>query len=879
MLKRIVLLLFIFYPSLILPMCPPNCVFNKVPGSPFGSTVLNSPISVAFSPNNTCLAVASQAGGPDLNGYISMFILNSDCTLTSQGSFSNEFFVTPSSVAFSPINNCLAIANVGTASNLGGVATTSVDFSNCFLASSANNIATNLRPDSVAFSPVPCNSNNLLAAANGLLNAISLFNIDYTNCTLTLISNLPTNQESTFTSSTAFSPNGDCIVATNANINPAETNSTITVFKINSDCSTASSTTYTSGVNPASAAFSPFLCKGNYLLAVANSGDNTVSIFSSNPSTCDLSNLIKYPTGQSPVSVVFSPSGSCLAVANFESNSVSIYSVNTSTCELSLLANYPTGRLPASLAFSPSGSCLAVANSFDNTITMFSTGFKFDLTNAVLNCNDTVTITGIANPSNFITIYEGSTPVSSTVTAGSPSGSFTITTNPLSAGTHTLTLRSANFAVPTCFEDFSLGNFNIASSVSLPCQLTSATSISAGGIAPNSIAFSPTHNCVAAANLTSNTVSLFTINPANCTLTAVAGSPFAATNPVATAFSPNGNCFVVANSVSVPTGTVTIYPVNSSCQLGSAIIQNTGGLFPSAVGFSPSGNCFAVTNHGSNNISTYSVNPNCTVNFVNTFATGAGPSSLAFSPTGNCVAVANSTDNTISMFSINPVSCSLTPVPGSPFSSGGTDPIFVAFSPSGSCLAVANQSSNSVSMFTVNSNCSLTAAGSPFTTLINTPKFLAFSPSESCLAVANDTSNGSITIASVNSNCTLSFNQNIAAGPNTNSVAFSPSGTCVAATNGNNDILTFSVTAAPVSISLFTSPVIIPCPENLTDITAIFGCGTGTFTQATIFNGISTITIPNPSNPLVYPVFSNTTNYTFTVTDSSHATASASIVA
>ena len=128
---------------------------------------------------------------------------------------------------------------------------------------------------------------------------------------------------------------------------------------------------------------------------------------------------------------------------------------------------------------------------------------------------------------------------------------------------------------------------------------------------------------------------------------------------------------------------------------------------------------------------------------------GGGSAAVAYSPSGNFLATANSYSGTVSMQSVNASTGALTQVSGSPFpdgAGGGGFPVALAFNPSGTLLAVANNSANSVSVYSVNASTgALTpVAGSPFPTFSNDPSAdssapvsLAFNPTGSILAVAN----------------------------------------------------------------------------------------------------------------------------------------------
>lgn len=617
MLKKFLFLFILIAAHTSLAVCP-SCVFNNAIGSPF--TVGVFPTGLAFSPSG-CIAVTNQTSG-------TVSIFKSDpttCTLTNLENVATG--PSPFAAAYSPDGNCLAVVMEGG----GGTVSLFTVNSDCTLVTPAPTFSTEPFPTSVAFSP----SGNCLAITDGgtvsTPGDVSMFTVS--DCTSIASAG---NFTVGFTpSSVAFSPDGHCLAVSSV-VNPAS--GSVSTFT-NSNCSLVTADTANLGSFnlPTSLAFSPITCpNGNYLLAVANS--TRVSIFTVNHITCALQLQGNFSVGTDATSVAFSPNGQCLAVTHGPDlntpGAVSLFAV--SNCTLTLAISLPTQVRPAAVAFSSSGDCLAVLNqenplsSENGNVSMYSTGYVLINSTVRANCDGTVTITGTANPGNFITIFEGSAAVSPTVTASSPSGSFTVTTNILSSGSHTLTIRSANFVNTGCFRNFLLSPVTVSPLKSL------------------SLTANPTALCL-------------------------------------------GQTSTLTASV-------------------------TGGIAPFTYHFSDG---FSVTTSATTVIHT--VTPAATTTYTVSVTDGRG--------------------------------CAIT--------------------------------SNSVTV----------------------------------------------------------------------------------------------TVAAAFSVVLTTSPVIISCPENLTNIFANFVCGTPPYVQATISNGISTITIPNPSNPLVYPVVSNTTTYTFTVKDSASATTSSSIVA
>ena len=117
---------------------------------------------------------------------------------------------------------------------------------------------------------------------------------------------------------------------------------------------------------------------------VLNGGDNTVSIYTVNSCTGDLS-----PTTPATVAtgannfgseqMVVDPAGRFAYVANLMSNAsdeatISMYTINAGTGVLTPTtpATVPTGFFPQGIAIDPSGKFVYTANSDDNSVSMFT---------------------------------------------------------------------------------------------------------------------------------------------------------------------------------------------------------------------------------------------------------------------------------------------------------------------------------------------------------------------------------------------------------------------------------------------------------------------------------------------------------------------------
>jgi 6-phosphogluconolactonase len=281
-------------------------------------------------------------------------------------------------------------------------------------------------------------------------------------------------------------------------------------------------------------------------------------------------------------------------------------------------------------------------------------------------------------------------------------------------------------------------------------------------------------------------------------LTPAPGSPFeAGTYPLSVAFSPSGGLLANANAGD---GTVSLFSVN---QTTGAVTPVSGSPFAAgsyqdqvySVAFSPGGRLLATVNQpefGGGTVSVFSVSQTSgALSPVagSPFTTGSAPTSVAFSPSGGLLATANLDGDSVSLFSVNETSGAVTPVAGSPVPAGYA-PSTVAFSPSGGLLGTVNAGDSTVSVFSVNqtSGALSPVAGSPFATgsgPATNPYAVAFSPSGGLLATANRNGD-SVSLFSVNQTSgalTPLAGSPFATGTNPISVAFSPSGALLATSN------------------------------------------------------------------------------------------------
>jgi|SRR5579863_10544145 len=102
---------------------------------------------------------------------------------------------------------------------------------------------------------------------------------------------------------------------------------------------------------------------------------NEIAVLREDPNSGTLTTLLNSPfaTGQAPESVLLHPSGSSLYVANSAEDTISLFSIAPSTGILTEVSRTPTGGLtPLFMAMDKANSFLYVANAVDGTLSAFS---------------------------------------------------------------------------------------------------------------------------------------------------------------------------------------------------------------------------------------------------------------------------------------------------------------------------------------------------------------------------------------------------------------------------------------------------------------------------------------------------------------------------
>ncbi|HEY4675758.1 MAG TPA: beta-propeller fold lactonase family protein [Candidatus Angelobacter sp.] len=279
---------------------------------------------------------------------------------------------------------------------------------------------------------------------------------------------------------------------------------------------------------------------------------------------------------------------------------------------------------------------------------------------------------------------------------------------------------------------------------------------------PTAIALHPSKNFLYVPNLTSNTVSGFTIDhtagvlaPIGTALspTPVCVSTSVCSNPISVAVNSAGQFLFVLNqgsaSPAVP-ASISVFNIDQTRGLLSPV---SGSPFafaslvapnPQFLAISPTQGFLYVSNGAAGNISAFAIGSSGTLTELggSPFSLGAGATAagLAIDPKGQFLYAADSANNKIASFNVS--GGPLAAVAGSPFAAG-TKPEGVTVDATSTFVYSANQGSNDVSAFKATSGALTQVAGSPYPVQPNgsvgapQPVFLTVDVSNTFLYVAN----------------------------------------------------------------------------------------------------------------------------------------------
>ncbi|MDO8990766.1 MAG: beta-propeller fold lactonase family protein [Sideroxyarcus sp.] len=505
---------------------------------------------------------------------------------------------------------------------------------------------------------------------------------------------------------------------------------------------------------------------------VANSSDNTVSIYTVNAATGQLRHNGYAMTGASPHSVTVDPSGRFAYVANWGDNTISAYNINVSSGALTGVGTVPAGTWPYAVTVDPSGKFAYVANEASFNVSAYTIDAS---TGALTEVDQNGAAAGTA-------VAAGRDPRSVTV---DPSGRFAYVAN-------------AN--------DNNISAYSINATTG---ALTSVGATVATESIPQSVTVDPSGKFAYVANLGSDTVSAYTINASTGALTSVGTAVATGTSPTSVSVDPTGRFAYVANLNSF---SVSAYSINVSSGALTSIAGTTTGMNPRSVIIDPSGKFAYVASGTSNTVSVYDIDAGSgALTSAGTVSGRVGPFSIAMtrgatpvSYTPKFAYAANygpSLQSNPAAYRIDPTTGALTRVPSE---SGGALLTAVATDPTGRfAYATRELLIESPDIITVLSyridaaTGALTNPGNP-ALMASNPRSVTVDPSGRFAYVANQASNNvsAYTIDATTGELTsVGF---VNAGGDPWSVSVDPSGRFVYLVNlGSNTVSAYTIN--PVS--------------------------------------------------------------------------------
>jgi 6-phosphogluconolactonase (cycloisomerase 2 family) len=489
---------------------------------------------------------------------------------------------------------------------------------------------------------------------------------------------------------------------------------------------------------------------------VAQGGTGLVDILSVDPLSGSLTQIGSQSLPNSNLDIVVHPSGDFLYVAQPGSNLISHFAIDPGT---GLLTAGPTistsGSNPKSLAIHPSGSFLYSANNYDGNISLFSIGPFGDLTpiatiasasapeffaihpdgnHAYALCGSGLVVRYSVNPSTGNLTFLGTTATGSPplhhmsfsvsgakAYISSGNGGLVYTLNP---ATGDLTFASGVPGPLIWMTPDPAGDYVYAlSPLELHVFLTDATTgelsdrqtvatrfaTSLTLLPGNPVKFVPRFAFVS--NEASNSVSGFTVNSLDGSLTPAAGTP-AGTGPRGGACDGQGRFLYIPNRSA---STVSAYTIDATTGALTSVGSVATGTSPTSLVVDPSDHFCYVANEGSNDVSAFSINQATgALTSIGSAIADSGPRGIAVDPLGRFLYVTNAAGNSLTRYSIEPFSGSLTFM-GLILVGAGAAPGGVHVDPSGKHVYLADAGTARYGLFEIAADGTLATGQDTFT--------------------------------------------------------------------------------------------------------------------------------------------------------------------
>ncbi|MEW6684185.1 MAG: beta-propeller fold lactonase family protein [Nitrospirota bacterium] len=445
---------------------------------------------------------------------------------------------------------------------------------------------------------------------------------------------------------------------------------------------------------------------------VANTTDNTLSMFLVDAATGRLMPIGYVLVGAAPVAVATDPASKYLYVANRDDDSISGFTVEERTGTLLEMADSPfaTGAEPVALLVDPTGEFLYTANQAGESISVFS----IDATDGSLTFRATATTLGrspaslaVNSASSFLFVGNSEIGTNPASVSSFSIDSLTGVLSPVDAtlvgnGALSITLHPAGaflYAVSDSAGDVALLSVDVGGNLAVPDPST--VTLGPGGA---SIIVTPGGAHAYAINRVDNTVQDYSV-AVDGTLTAISTSPLdTGTAPSSLIVDPLAERLYVTNAGSADVSVFLIDGATGALTKGSTTRAQRG---PQSLAFVTRGVAASakakyafILNQGASTISSYDVNAVSGVlspNGAQLLTGGLGiPRATAVDPFARFVYVAHAS-NEISAYRINAANGSLPSVDTvtagvDPSVTVSVDPTAVTIEPSGRFAYAAGSS-------------------------------------------------------------------------------------------------------------------------------------------------------------------------------------------
>jgi 6-phosphogluconolactonase (cycloisomerase 2 family)/alpha-tubulin suppressor-like RCC1 family protein/fibronectin type 3 domain-containing protein len=546
---------------------------------------------------------------------------------------------------------------------------------------------------------------------------------------------------------------------------------------------------------------------------VANISSNTVTGYKVDSATGALWQSGTVSTGSSPKSVAVDPSGRFAYVANY--SSVSVYSIDQTNGTLTAGTEMPTGSgvYPISVTVDASGRFLyVISNQYIYSSSNYWQISAYSIDQA----------TGVLTAVNSSSFYSSTTPTASfdptgrfiytSWVNGSSTGRYIYSINRNSSAVALTSSESTTAAITSGTVDptgrFFYATYSTYNNVypyaidQTTGALTSIGSSVLAGSSPRSITIDPSGKWAYVANYNSNSISVYSVDQTTGALTSI-GTTATGSSPQSVTVDPTGQYAYVINSGASTIGRYRINQASGALTWISTIpstIDNSAlamAVTQGSSGFNAVPNYSYSANFGSNNISTFGVNPSTGALAAGTLtAAGEKPTVITVDPSGRFAYRLNWLQNMVTSHTIDQASGAMTETGTT---ATGFTPTDIVTDFIGSKAYVTNYSANTVAAYTVNQTTGLLTASGTAKATGSLPVAVATHPNGLFIYVVN---NGSNNVSVFKDGSTLTPVMTAQTGATPTALSLDPTGRfAYVANQGSNSISAYSISQITGALS------------------------------------------------------------------------------